>query len=55
MYTFKTKNFDSEICEITENKKAAGVAISEIAEYDLGIGSNQICGLKLVALVKISG
>ena len=55
MYTFKTKNFDSEICEITENKNTAGIAISEIAEYDLGIGSFQICGLKLVALVKING
>ncbi len=47
MYTFKTKQFTSELEEITLNKETDGVKISEIAEYDLG---NQIFGLNLVSL-----
>lgn len=47
LYTFKTKNFASELELITSNKEKAGVKISEIAEYDLG---NQILGLNLVSL-----
>jgi len=47
LYTFKTKNFASELELITSNKEKAGVKISEIAEYDLG---NQIMGLNLVSL-----
>jgi len=47
MYTFKTKHFTTELDDITSNKEANGVKISEIAEYDLG---NQIFGLNLVSL-----
>ncbi|HAJ80193.1 MAG TPA: hypothetical protein DCO75_10540, partial [Fibrobacteres bacterium] len=47
MYTFKTKQFVSELEEITTNKEKKGIKISEIAEYDLG---NQIFGLNLVSL-----
>jgi len=47
MYTFKTKQFVTELESITTNKDKEGVRISEIAEYDLG---NQISGLNLVSL-----
>ena len=47
MYTFKTKNFVTELDSITSNKEKDGVRIAEIAEYDLG---NQIMGLNLVSL-----
>ncbi len=47
MYTFKTKQFISELDFITCNKEKDGIKISEIAEYDLG---NQISGLNLVSL-----
>lgn len=47
MYTFKTKQFASELDFITNNKEKDGIRISEIAEYDLG---NQILGLNLVSL-----
>ena len=47
MYTFKTKQFISELDFITNNKEKNGIKISEIAEYDLG---NQISGLNLVSL-----
>lgn len=47
MYTFKTKQFVSELEFITSNKEKDGIKISEIAEYDLG---NQILGLNLVSL-----
>jgi len=47
MYTFKTKQFASELEFITNNKEKDGIKISEIAEYDLG---NQISGLNLVSL-----
>jgi 16S rRNA (guanine527-N7)-methyltransferase len=47
MYTFKTKQFVSELDFITTNKEKDGIKISEIAEYDLG---NQITGLNLVSL-----
>jgi hypothetical protein len=47
MYTFKTKNFVTELDSITTNKEKDGVRIAEIAEYDLG---NQILGLNLVSL-----
>jgi 16S rRNA (guanine527-N7)-methyltransferase len=47
LYTFKSKNFASELESITVNKEKAGIKISEIAEYDLG---NQILGLNLVSL-----
>jgi 16S rRNA (guanine527-N7)-methyltransferase len=47
MYTFKTKNFVTELDFITSNKEKDGIKISEIAEYDLG---NQILGLNLVSL-----
>ncbi len=47
MYTFKTKQFTSELDLITNNKDKDGIRISEIAEYDLG---NQIQGLNLVSL-----
>ena len=47
MYTFKTKQFTSELDFITVNKEKDGIKISEIAEYDLG---NQISGLNLVSL-----
>ncbi|MBD3393914.1 MAG: 16S rRNA (guanine(527)-N(7))-methyltransferase RsmG [Chitinivibrionales bacterium] len=47
MYTFKAKQFQTELEEITSNKKKDHVAISEIAEYDL---ANQILGLNLVSL-----
>jgi 16S rRNA (guanine527-N7)-methyltransferase len=47
LYTFKTKNFATELEAITSNKERVGVKISEIAEYDLG---NQILGLNLVSL-----
>jgi 16S rRNA (guanine527-N7)-methyltransferase len=47
MYTFKAKQFQSELEEITANKKKDGVGIAEIAEYDL---ANQILGLNLVSL-----
>lgn len=47
MYTYKTKQFTSELDFITSNKEKDGIKISEIAEYDLG---NQILGLNLVSL-----
>jgi 16S rRNA (guanine527-N7)-methyltransferase len=47
MYTFKSKQFQPELEEITTNKGKDGVGISEIAEYDL---ANQILGLNLVSL-----
>jgi 16S rRNA (guanine527-N7)-methyltransferase len=47
LYTYKTKNFVTELDVITSNKEKAGVKISEIAEYDLG---NQIMGLNLISL-----
>lgn len=47
MYTFKTKQFVSELDFITANKEKDRIKISEIAEYDLG---NQILGLNLVSL-----
>ena len=47
IYTFKTKQFEKELAEITMNKEKDGIGISEIAEYDLG---NQILGLNLVSL-----
>jgi 16S rRNA (guanine527-N7)-methyltransferase len=47
MYTYKTKQFTSELDLITNNKEKDGIRISEIAEYDLG---NQILGLNLVSL-----
>ena len=47
MYTFKTKQFVTELESITTNKDKEGVRISEIAEYDL---ANQILGLNLVSL-----
>ena len=47
MYTFKAKQFQTELEEITANKKKDGVGIAEIAEYDL---ANQILGLNLVSL-----
>jgi 16S rRNA (guanine527-N7)-methyltransferase len=47
MYTFKSKNFQPELDDITTNKNKDGVAIVEIAEYDL---ANQIMGLNLVSL-----
>ncbi|MBN1984365.1 MAG: 16S rRNA (guanine(527)-N(7))-methyltransferase RsmG [Chitinivibrionales bacterium] len=47
IYTFKTKQFEEELSDITLNKEKYGIAISEIAEYDLG---NQILGLNLVSL-----
>ena len=47
MYTFKGKDFSTELDDITTNKEKDGVKIFEIAEYDLG---NQIFGLKLVSL-----
>jgi 16S rRNA (guanine527-N7)-methyltransferase len=50
MYTFKTKQFSTELEEITNNKEKEGVRISEIAEYDL---ANQISGLNLVSLALI--
>lgn len=51
MYTFKTKQFASELEFITCNKEKDGIKISEIAEYDLG---NQISGLNLVSLELIN-
>lgn len=50
IYTFKTKEFDNELSEITMNKSKNGIGISEIAEYDLG---NQILGLNLVSLALV--
>jgi len=50
IYTFKTKQFEKELAEITMNKEKNGVGISEIAEYDLG---NQILGLNLVSLALV--
>lgn len=47
IYTFKTKQFEMELSEITMNKDRDGIGISEIAEYDLG---NQVSGLNLVSL-----
>jgi 16S rRNA (guanine527-N7)-methyltransferase len=47
MYTFKTKQLQKEIDEITMGKDKDGVRISEIAEYDL---PRIISGLNLVAL-----
>lgn len=46
LYTFRTPAFEEELSEITMNKDAEGVCVSEIAEYDL---ANQIYGLNLVA------
>jgi 16S rRNA (guanine527-N7)-methyltransferase len=51
MYTFKAKNFQSELEEVTMGKETEGIRIAEIAEYDL---ANQIHGLKLVSLEIIS-
>lgn len=50
IYTFKTKQFEKELSEITMNKAKNGIGISEIAEYDLG---NQILGLNLVSLALV--
>ncbi len=50
IYTFKTKQFEKELAEITMNKEKNGIGISEIAEYDLG---NQILGLNLVSLALV--
>lgn len=50
MYTFKTKQFEGELEEITTNKERDGVRIAEIAEYDL---ANQIFGLNLVSLALV--
>lgn len=50
MYTYKTKQFESELEEITTNKQRDGVRIAEIAEYDL---ANQIFGLNLVSLALV--
>ena len=50
IYTFKTKQFERELSEITMNKQKSGIGISEIAEYDLG---NQILGLNLVSLTPV--
>lgn len=50
IYTFKTKQFEQELSDITMNKDKNGVGISEIAEYDLG---NQILGLNLVSLALV--
>jgi 16S rRNA (guanine527-N7)-methyltransferase len=47
MYTFKTKNFVTELDFITSNKEKDGIKIREIAEYDLG---SYILGLNLVSL-----
>jgi 16S rRNA (guanine527-N7)-methyltransferase len=47
MYTFKTKNFVTELDFITTNKEKDGIKIREIAEYDLG---SHILGLNLVSL-----
>jgi 16S rRNA (guanine527-N7)-methyltransferase len=47
MYTFKSKQFQVELDEITSNKNKDGIGIAEIAEYDL---ANQILGLNLVSL-----
>jgi 16S rRNA (guanine527-N7)-methyltransferase len=47
MYTFKTKQFQQEVDEITTSKTKEGVRISEIAEYDL---PHIISGLHLIAL-----
>jgi 16S rRNA (guanine527-N7)-methyltransferase len=47
MYTFKAKQFQVELDEITSNKNKDGIGIAEIAEYDL---ANQILGLNLVSL-----
>jgi 16S rRNA (guanine527-N7)-methyltransferase len=47
MYTFKSKQFMTELDEITTNKNRDGIGIAEIAEYDL---ANQILGLNLVSL-----
>jgi 16S rRNA (guanine527-N7)-methyltransferase len=51
MYTYKTKQFTTELDLITTNKEKDGIRISEIAEYDLG---NHILGLNLVSLELIS-
>lgn len=50
IYTFKTRQFERELAEITKNKHKKGIGISEIAEYDLG---NQILGLNLVSLALV--
>ena len=50
LYTFKTRQFEKELAEITKNKEKNGIGISEIAEYDLG---NQILGLNLVSLALV--
>ena len=50
IYTFKTRQFEKELAEITKNKEKNGIGISEIAEYDLG---NQILGLNLVSLALV--
>jgi 16S rRNA (guanine527-N7)-methyltransferase len=47
MYSFKTKNFEEELENITSNKEKSGIKVREIAEYDLG---NEIQGLNLVSL-----
>jgi 16S rRNA (guanine527-N7)-methyltransferase len=47
MYTFKTKQFQQEVDEITTSKLKDGIRISEIAEYDL---PHIISGLHLIAL-----
>ena len=50
LYTFKTRQFEKELAEITKNKEKNGIGISEIAEYDLG---NQIQGLNLISLALV--
>jgi 16S rRNA (guanine527-N7)-methyltransferase len=52
MYTFKSKQFQAELEEITSNKSKDGFGIAEIAEYDL---ANQILGLNLVSLSLMKG
>lgn len=47
IYSFKSKNFDQDLQDITANKDTEGIRINEIAEYDLG---TLISGLNLVAL-----
>lgn len=50
IYTFKSGEFHEELSDITMNKEKYGVAISEIAEYDL---AEQINDLHLISLEKI--
>ncbi len=46
LYTYRTERFEEELSDITMNKDAEGVQVSEIAEYDL---ANQVYGMNLVA------